>query len=100
MIGTHHGRPPRHPPQGREYVLGGLLAALVAGLVLATQGYWRRGMILIGGALLAGAALRLFLPVRRVGLLAVRSRAFDVLMLIALGLGVILATALVPVPGR
>jgi Protein of unknown function (DUF3017) len=57
-------------------------------------------MLLIGGALLAGAALRLFLPVRRVGLLAVRSRAFDVVMLAALGAGVILATALVPLPGR
>jgi Protein of unknown function (DUF3017) len=72
-----------------------LLAAILvvgAGLVLVTFGYWRRGLVVIGLALIGAALLRLLLPVRRVGLLAVRSRSVDVLMLAGAGLALTVLT--------
>ena len=72
-----------------------LLAAILvvgAGLVLVTFGYWRRGLIVIGLALIGAALLRLFLPLRRVGLLAVRSRSVDVLLLAGTGLALTVLT--------
>ena len=72
-----------------------LLAAILvvgAGLVLVTFGYWRRGLVVIGLALVGTALLRLLLPLRRVGLLAVRSRWVDVLMLAGTGLALTVLT--------
>ena len=72
-----------------------LLAALLsvgAGLVLVTLGHWRRGLVVIGLALLGTAGLRLVLPLRRVGLLAVRSRWADVLMLAGTGVAITVLT--------
>ena len=72
-----------------------LLAAILvvgAGLLLATLGQWRRGLVVIGLALIGAALLRLFLPVRRVGLLAVRSRSVDVLLLAGTGLALTVLT--------
>jgi hypothetical protein len=72
-----------------------LLAALLAvgaGLLSVTFGHWRRGLVVIGIALVATAVLRLVLPLRRVGLLAVRSRWTDVLMLAGTGLAITVLT--------
>jgi Protein of unknown function (DUF3017) len=66
-----------------------LLAVLVTvgiGLLLVTFGHWRRGLVVIGLTLVAAALLRAFLPVRRVGFLAVRSRPVDVVLLAGTGL--------------
>ena len=61
-----------------------LPAALVAAVALAGMGlvitqHWRKGAVLLGGALLVAAVLRMVIPLDRVGLLAIRSRAVDVL---------------------
>ena len=72
-----------------------LLAAILvvgAGLVLVTFGFWRQGLVVIGLALIGTALLRLLLPVRRVGLLAVRSRTVDVVLLAATGLALTVLT--------
>ena len=72
-----------------------LLAAILVvgvGLVLVTFGYWRRGLVVIGLALIGAAVLRLLLPLRRVGLLAVRSRSVDVLLLAGAGLALTVLT--------
>jgi hypothetical protein len=90
------------PPQGnrpplyvRRPVLAGLgrqaplLAVLVAvgiGLLVVGLGHWRRGLVVFGLSLVGAGALRLFLPVRRVGFLAVRSRPTDVVLLAGTGL--------------
>ncbi|RBY93470.1 hypothetical protein DQ237_17825 [Blastococcus sp. TF02-8] len=66
-----------------------LLAVLVAvgvGLLLVTFEHWRIGLVVVGLALVGAALLRLLLPVRRVGFLAVRSRAVDVVLLSVAGL--------------
>jgi hypothetical protein len=68
-----------------------LLAVLVAvgiGLLLVTFEHWRRGLVVVGLTLVAAGLLRLLLPVRRVGFLAVRSRLVDVVVMV--GTGVVL----------
>jgi hypothetical protein len=50
----------------------------------------------VGVVLLGAAVLRLILPTRSVGMLAVRSRAFDVATLLAFGIAVIVLTLAVP----
>ena len=66
----------------------GLLLALVAGVVVAlvvtVLAGPRAGGIVLGVDLLAAAGMRLVLPVRVVGALAVRARGVDVLVLLAL----------------
>jgi hypothetical protein len=76
-----------------------LLAVLVVvglGLLLVTFGHWRRGLVVMGVALVFGAVLRLLLPVRRVGFLAVRSRPVDVLLLSGAGLALTAVALAIP----
>ena len=60
-----------------------LLIVAVA-IVLAVLGHWRRGAAAMAAASGLALVLRLVLPDRNVGPLAVRSRRFDVLFLLAL----------------
>jgi hypothetical protein len=76
-----------------------LLAVLVAvglGLLVVTFDYWRRGLVLIGLALIGAAVLRLLLPVRRAGFLAVRSRPLDVVLLAGTGLALTVIALVIP----
>ncbi len=72
-----------------------VLVGLV-GIVAAAQHHWRKGLYLVAAALLLGALLRLTLPTRRAGTLAVRSKAVDVLTLLLLGLALALLAGAVP----
>ncbi len=82
----------------RQLPLLAVLAAVVVGLLLVTVEHWREGLVLMGLALVGAAVLRLLLPERRVGFLAVRSRPVDVLLLTAAGLALAVAAAAVPGP--
>jgi hypothetical protein len=74
-----------------------VVAVGLAGVVVAAvQHHWRRGLVLVGIALLLGAALRLVLPTRRIGSLAVRSRVVDVVTLAVLGGAVAVLANAVP----
>jgi hypothetical protein len=94
--------PPEKPPlYVRRPFLAGLIRQLPllavilvvgAGLLLVTVGEWRRGLVIIGLALIGAAVLRLLLPLRRVGLLAVRSRTVDVLLMGGAGLALTVLT--------
>jgi hypothetical protein len=78
-----------------------LLAVLVVvgiGLVVVAFGYWRKGIVLVGLALIGAAVLRLLLPVRRVGFLAVRSRPMDVALLGGTGLALTVIVLTIPFP--
>ena len=66
-----------------------LLGVAFAYLIVDPDRWWRGSDVFSAGMLLAGL-LRTVLPVRRVGLLAVRSRWLDVACYLALG-GAILA---------
>lgn len=70
----------------RQLPLLAVLVAVGVGLVFVTFGHWRRGIVIIGLALIGAAVLRLLVPLRRVGFLAVRSRTVDVALLAGTGL--------------
>jgi len=82
----------------REWPIALVLLCAAAGVAVVVSDHFRRGSVVISGALLLAALLRLVLPVRRAGLLAVRSRVFDVAVLTTLGLGMLLTAVVVPPP--
>jgi hypothetical protein len=89
----------RTAPKGPgELALGFVLLGVVVGLALVAEDHWKQGLSLIGVTLLAAALARLVLPARRVGLLVVRSRPFDVATLTLLGAAILGVTFQVPLP--
>jgi hypothetical protein len=90
-------------PQGRRYpsTIGGafyllVLAISTAGLVVVSQGDWRVGVKWIAAALELAAVTRLLLPVSQAGMLAVRNRALDVLILALAGAAVWFLSVSIP----
>jgi Protein of unknown function (DUF3017) len=81
----------------RQLPLLAVLVGVGVGLLLVTVGRWRLGLVVMGLVLVGGAVLRLLLPVRRVGFLAVRSRVTDVVLLA--GAGVLLTVIALAIPG-
>ena len=73
-----------------------VLVAVAVGLLAVAFEHWRQGLVIAGVALVGGGALRLLLPVRRVGFLAVRSRPVDVVLLV--GAGVLLTAFALSIP--
>lgn len=62
-----------------------VLVVIVVAVVFVLADRWRRGAFVFGVATLLAAVFRLTMPSERVGLLAVRSKAFDVGALVAVG---------------
>jgi hypothetical protein len=62
-----------------------ILGVCGAGIAVVAGGDWRLGVRVLAVALMAGAGLRLVLPARDAGMLAVRNRAIDVTVLAVLG---------------
>ena len=70
----------------RSWMSATLVAVIAAvGMVLVLTQHWRRGAVLLGVALLVAAVLRMVVPPERIGLLAIRGRAIDVLCYGGLG---------------
>ncbi|PPK69664.1 DUF3017 domain-containing protein [Actinokineospora auranticolor] len=94
------------PPQrggGRHPVLVHLpfamvMAVVVLGLVRIMQYYWREGSLWIGLALLLAGGLRVLLRDEQAGLLAIRSRAIDLLLYGLFGV-LVIAVAVTIEPG-
>ena len=79
-------------PEGRRYpsTFGGaffLLVLLVSavGLVIVMKGDWRLGVKWIAASLVFAAVVRLVIPANQAGMLAVRRRAVDVVILAVVG---------------
>ncbi|GAA4852022.1 hypothetical protein GCM10023201_51160 [Actinomycetospora corticicola] len=97
--GPRHLRPPRtvgdyarallHRLRAQAPLAAVLAVALVAFVRIGLQ-HWRDGTTILGVALLLAAVLRVALPDRTAGLLAVRPRRTDVLTYAIFGLVVIL----------
>ena len=68
-----------------------LVVAAAFGLVLADR--WRRGALVLGGAMLLAAVLRAVLSTDHAGLLAVRGKRFDVAATAAVGAAIIMLAA-------
>jgi hypothetical protein len=73
-----------------------VVGTVAIGLLVMYLDHWRRGLFTIGVASLLGAVFRAVLPARRVALLVVRSRAFDVATLVTLGLVIMVLSAVIP----
>jgi hypothetical protein len=69
---------------------GLVLLIAAAGMVRVLMEHWRQGGVLLGGALLVAATLRVALPQDEVGLLAIRSRVLDVVCYVVPGVVLIL----------
>jgi hypothetical protein len=100
-VGT--SRPPLHVRRPflaglvRQLPLLAVLLTVGVGLVLVTFEHWRRGLVVVGLALVGAGVLRLLLPLRRLGFLAVRSRPVDVVLLV--GVGITLTAFALAIPG-
>ncbi|MGW3541041.1 DUF3017 domain-containing protein [Nocardia niigatensis] len=93
-----HAAPESRSSRAGEFVRENLPILLVAvvlvvAVVFLAWDRWRRGTFFFGGGTLLAAALRLVLPTDRAGLLAVRSKGFDVAWLMVLGGAIIVLAA-------
>ena len=88
--------PRRYPSTagGAFYLL--VLAVSVIGIGVVVWGDWRTGTRWVGAALAFGAAVRVVLPSRDAGMLAVRSKLLDALMLGAVGAAFFFLAATIP----
>ena len=75
-----------------------VLAVAGLGLLLAATLDWQLGAFVFGVALLGAAGLRLTLPTRTAGWLAVRTRGFDAAVLLVLGFAVVVLANTIPRP--
>ena len=94
------GQRGRHPV-AVHVPFGLVMLVVAAGILRIVQYHWREGTLLIAGAMLLAAVLRAVLRDERVGLIAVRSKAVDVLLYAAFGLLMILVAVTMasgPVP--
>ena len=97
---TVDDRPPiRGGWVGRQWPLLTVLGGGLIGLTAVALDHFRSGCLVLGISVLFAALARLVLPVRRVGLLVVRSRAFDVLVLVSMGASLVVLAVIVP-PSR
>ncbi|MGY1697625.1 MULTISPECIES: DUF3017 domain-containing protein [unclassified Geodermatophilus] len=80
----------------RQLPLFAVLVVVAVGLGMVALEHWRRGLLVVGLALVGGGVLRLVLPVRRVGFLAVRSRPVDVVLMAGAGAAVAVLSIVVP----
>ena len=89
--------PRRFPSTFGGLVYLAVVAASLVGLLIVALGPWRRGIDLIGVALLVGAGMRVVLSEGNAGMLRVRrSRWVDVLMLGAVGTALIVLASVIP----
>ncbi|MFL6132705.1 MAG: DUF3017 domain-containing protein [Nocardioidaceae bacterium] len=85
----------------RPQTLGGtiylmVLAASLVGLGIVAAGAWRTGVGWIGTGLLVAAMARLVLPEEAAGMLRVRRKWSDVLMLTVAGVALLVLSVVVP----
>ncbi|RVW11471.1 DUF3017 domain-containing protein [Prescottella agglutinans] len=66
-----------------------VLLVVAAAFVLVLADRWRRGALVLGGAMLLAAVLRAVVSPERVGLLAVRGKGFDVAAMTVVGAAII-----------
>ena len=94
------GRPPiRGGWVGRQWPLLSVLGGGVVGLGAIVLDHFRIGSLLLSASVLFAALARAVLPARRVGLLVVRSRPFDVLVLMVMGVALRVLALIVPPEG-
>ncbi|MCD9873452.1 DUF3017 domain-containing protein [Streptomyces guryensis] len=91
--GGGRAAPSGAPAPARQWPILAVLGLVGLGLLLTALDVFRYGTLLIGVALVLGAALRWILP--DVGMLAVRSRFTDIVTYGVLGLAIVLLALMV-----
>jgi hypothetical protein len=96
---TDEAAPARYQYQQLPYLL--VLFGVIAALATISRGVHlvQSGTLVFAGVLLIAAMARLVLPERRAGMLSSRRRFLDVAILGLLGIGLLVAGIVVPVPG-
>lgn len=89
---------PLSPPRRRFDPLAVIAAAVAVGVLIAALHHPRTGMFVACGALGAGGVLRLVLSPRNAGLLVVRKRRVDVVVMLGLALALGVLAAVTPFP--
>ncbi len=72
------------PPLLRWLPFAAVAALLAVGLLLIAADRWRRGAASLAAAALLAAVLRLVVPERYIGVLAVRGKQFDIVFALLL----------------
>ena len=97
------GERPQGEPEERRYpsTIGGafylvVLLITIAALTVVALGDWRVGIRMLGGALFLAAAVRVVLSPRDAGMLAVRHKALDVVLLGGLGAALVFLATSIP----
>jgi hypothetical protein len=92
------GGVPAQPPGRRFDPLSVVVTAVLVGVIIAALHHPRTGMYVACGGLAGGGLLRLVLSPRRAGLLVVRKRRVDVVILLGLALALGVLAAVTPFP--
>jgi hypothetical protein len=82
----------------RQWPLFLVILGVGVGLAMVALDHWRRGLVVVGSALVVAALFRLLLPLPRLGFLAVRSRTIDVTL--TAGAGLTIAVLALTLPGQ
>lgn len=90
------GRRPRRPSTFGGLVYLFLVGVTALGIALVAFGPWRRGIVVVGLALVFAAGMRLTLHEDEAGMLRVRGRWFDVTVLAGLGATLIALAISIP----
>jgi len=97
MTGVVDDRPPiRGGWVGRQWPLLLVLGGSLTSFVVVALDHFRTGCLGFGISVLFAALARAVMPPRRVGLLVVRSRAFDLLVLLSMGVSLVVLAIVVP----
>ncbi len=89
---------PRYAAEVTQLPALSVLAVVALGLAVAALVDWQAGALVLGLALLGGAGLRMALPARSAGWLAVRTRPVDAAVLLLLGFTVVVLANTIPRP--
>ncbi|HEX8780997.1 MAG TPA: DUF3017 domain-containing protein [Nocardioides sp.] len=73
-----------------------ILGTVAVGLLVVVLGDWRLGIRIMGGSLLASALARVVLRSRDAGMLAVRTKPVDALVLVGVGVAMIWLAGSIP----
>jgi len=97
-VTLHHdgGHRPRRPQTLGGVVYLAVVAAAVVGLGIVVAGAWRTGVSWMGIGLVVGALARLALPEHHAGMLRVRRKPADVLLLAVAGAALVVLAFVVP----
>ncbi len=82
----------------REWPITLVLAVVGAGLLVVAAGHFRRGCVVLSFGIVLALFLRLLLPSADAGLLAVRAKKVDVVVMLVLAAGTTLLSLWVPPP--